>query len=106
MKAYRADTAFDGEHVIPGGALVLVQDGVIVGVELGAAPAPDGCPVTYLPGTTLLPGLIDTHTHLCANDQPDALNRLPDLRPDELEATVGAALAAQLAAGVTTVRDL
>ncbi len=106
MHGYRADIAFDGEKVIPGGALVLVEDGVFIGVESGAAPAPDGCEVTYLPGTTVLPGLIDTHTHLCGNGEPDALDRLPGLSPEQLDAAIEAALTAQLAAGVTTVRDL
>ena len=106
MEAYRADVAFDGERVLPGGALVLVRDGVIVGVESAAASVPDGCPVIHLPGTALLPGLIDAHTHLCGNDQPDALDRLPGLSPDELDRTVDAAFARQLAAGVTAVRDL
>jgi imidazolonepropionase-like amidohydrolase len=105
-RGYRADIAFDGEQAVPGGALVLVEDGVIIGVEPGCAPAPDGCQVTYLPGTTLLPGLIDTHSHLCGNNEPDALDRLPGLSPDQLDATVDAALAAQLASGVTAVRDL
>src|SRR5947207_6421924 len=105
-RGYRADIAFDGENVVPGGALVLVQDGVIVGVEPSSAPAPDGFEVTYLSGTTLLPGLIDTHSHLCGNNQPDALDRLPALSADELDKVVEAALAAQLAAGVTAVRDL
>ena len=76
MEAYRADVAFDGERVMTGGALVLVRDGVIAGVESASAAVPGGCPVTHLPGTTLLPGLIDTHTHLCGNDQFDALDRL------------------------------
>jgi hypothetical protein len=39
-RGYRADIAFDGEQAIPGGALVLVEDGVIIGVEPGCAPAP------------------------------------------------------------------
>ena len=52
---YRADLAFDGEKAIPGGALVLVEDGVITGVEPGSALAPDGCEVTYMPGSTMLP---------------------------------------------------
>lgn len=103
---YRADVAFDGEQPIRGGALVLVEDGVIIGVEPGRAPAPDGFQVTYLPGTTLLPGLIDTHSHLCGNNEPDALDRLPGLNPDDLDETIEAALVAQLAAGVTAVRDL
>ena len=106
MEAYRADVAFDGERVLAGGATVLVRDGVIAGVEPAAAAVPDGCPVTHLPGTTLLPGLIDTHSHLCGNDQPDALDRLPGLSPDQLDQSVEAALARQLAAGVTAVRDL
>src|SRR6187551_1663328 len=106
MEAYRADIAFDGEQVMASGALVLVRDGVIIGVEPASAAVPDGCPVTHLPGTTLLPGLIDTHSHLCGNDQPDALDRLPGLSAAEIDRTVEAALAAQLAAGVTAVRDL
>ena len=106
MEAYRADLAFDGERVMADGVLLFVRDGVIAGVEPASAAVPDGCPVTHLPGTTLLPGLIDAHTHLCGNDQPDALDRLPGLSVDELDRTVEAALATQLAAGVTAVRDL
>ena len=103
---YRADLAFDGEKVIPGGALVLVEDGVITGVEPGSALAPDGCEVTYLPGATLLPGLIDTHSHLCGNSDFGALDRLPGLSPGGLDEAIEAALTAQLAVGVTAVRDL
>jgi imidazolonepropionase-like amidohydrolase len=106
MDAYRADAAFDGDRVMARGALVLVNDGMIIGVEPASAAVPDGCPVTYLPGTTLLPGLIDAHSHLCGNDQFDALDRLPDLSADEIDQTVEAALTTQLAAGVTAVRDL
>lgn len=106
MEAFRADIAFDGDRVMVGGALVLVSGGVIVGVESASAAVPDGCPVTYLPGTTLLPGLIDAHSHLCGNDGPDALARLPGLSAAEIDQTVEAALAAQLAVGVTAVRDL
>ena len=105
-RGYRADVAFDGEKSVPGGALVLVEDGVIIGVEAGSAPAPDGCKVTYLSGTTMLPGLIDTHSHLCGNSGPDALDRLPGLSPDELDEAIEAALTVQLGRDVTAVRDL
>jgi imidazolonepropionase-like amidohydrolase len=106
VHGYRADTVFDGERALPGGALVLVDGDRIVGVEAGGAAAPDGCEVTRLPGTTLLPGLIDGHVHLCGDAGPNALDRIPDLTPAELDLVVATALRAHLAAGVTTVRDL
>jgi imidazolonepropionase-like amidohydrolase len=106
VHAYRADIAFDGERAMPGGALVLVDDGTIVGVEPASAPAPDGCPVTHLPGTALLPGLIDTHVHLCADSSPNALDLVPDRSQAELQAIVANSLQQHLRAGVTAVRDL
>ena len=45
VHGYRADVAFDGERRLPGGALVLVEDGVIAGGR-----------VRILPGTLGLPG--------------------------------------------------
>jgi imidazolonepropionase-like amidohydrolase len=106
VRGYRADSAFDGERPMPGGALVLVDDGVIVGVEPASAPAPADCEVTHLPGTTLLPGLVDTHVHLCGDSGLAALDQIPGLSPAELAAVIGTSLRQQLAAGVTTVRDL
>ncbi|PZS26908.1 MAG: hypothetical protein DLM58_19860 [Pseudonocardiales bacterium] len=106
MRGYRADTAFDGEHVLAGGVLVLVEGATIVGVEAGSAAAPADCEVTYLPGTTLLPGLIDAHVHLCADSGPNALDRLPDMSTAELDAVITTAMQQQLTAGVTAVRDL
>jgi imidazolonepropionase-like amidohydrolase len=108
VHGYRADIAFDGERVRPGGALVLVDrgTGTIVGVEPGTAAAPAGVEVTYRPGTALLPGLIDAHVHLCGNSGLDALDRIPGLTGAELDATITAALRTHLVAGVTAVRDL
>ena len=106
MQGYRADIAFDGDRELPGGALVLVDDGLIIGVEPGSAAAPAGCEVTHVAGTTLLPGLIDAHTHLCGDDTMQALDQLPELGADELDAIVTASMRKQLAAGVTAVRDL
>ena len=106
MRGYRADAAFDGERVIAGGALVLVEDGCIVGIQPFGADAPDGCPVRYLPGTTILPGLIDAHVHLCADSGPRALDQLPELDAGQVDAIVAASMQVELAAGVTAVRDL
>jgi imidazolonepropionase-like amidohydrolase len=106
MRGYRADTAFDGERAVPGGVLVLVEGDQIVGGEAGSAPAPSDCPVTYRPGTTLLPGLVDCHVHLCADSGPRALDQLAELSPNQLDAIVAESMRAELAAGVTSVRDL
>jgi imidazolonepropionase-like amidohydrolase len=85
---------------------VLVDDGRIVAVGPARSPAPADVPVTALPGTTLLPGLVDTHVHLCGDGGPRALDQLPELTTAEVDRIVAAALQRQLAAGVTTVRDL
>src|SRR4051812_24344003 len=105
MHAYRASRAFDGERALPDGAVVLVDGATIVGVEPASAPLPADCPVTDLPGATLLPGLVDTHVHLCGDAGPRALDQLPDLDDDDLDAIIESSLRQQLAAGVTTVRD-
>lgn len=87
MHGYRAQRAFDGRRALPGRALVLVEGGTI-----GA--------------TTLLPGLIDTHVHLCADGGPRALDQLGELDADAIDAIVATSLRQHLAAGVTAVRDL
>jgi imidazolonepropionase-like amidohydrolase len=103
---YQAERAFDGERILRGGALVLVRGTRIVGVEPAGTAAPAGCEVIDYPGATILPGLIDTHVHLCADGRPDALVRDPARTVAEREAVVRAALGQQLRAGVTAVRDL
>lgn len=106
MRGFRAATAFDGTRVLDGGALVLVEGDTIVGVEPASAAPPAGCEVVDLPGTTLLPGLIDTHVHLCADSGPRALDQVPELSPEELDGVIVASGQQHLRAGVTTVRDL
>ncbi|GIH80900.1 hypothetical protein Plo01_73290 [Planobispora longispora] len=96
---------FDGERLLDGITVVLVEDGRIAGVAPGPA-APDGWPTRDLPDGTLLPGLIDAHVHLCADSGPGALDRLTGYTREQLEDTIEASLEAHLAAGVTTVRDL
>ena len=105
MHAIRAPQVFDGEGFRAGGATVLVEDGLVLGVEAFDHPVPEGCAVTTHDGT-LLPGLVDAHTHLVTDSGPAALDRVGGCSHDEIDAVVSKALADQLAAGVTTVRDL
>jgi imidazolonepropionase-like amidohydrolase len=106
MFGIRAGRAFDGERVVPGGALVLVDDGRIAAVEPGTAPAPDGCEVLEVPGGTVLPGLVDAHVHLCGDGTDGTLDRIGEPGTDDMMAVIEASLRRHLAAGVTAVRDL
>jgi imidazolonepropionase-like amidohydrolase len=106
MFGIRAGRAFDGERVVPGGALVLIDDGRIAAVEPGAASAPEGCQVLEAPGGTVLPGLIDAHVHLCADGTDGTLDRIGEPSADAMMAVIEQSLRRHLAAGVTAVRDL
>ncbi|WP_405888119.1 amidohydrolase family protein [Streptomyces longwoodensis] len=102
----RADRAFDGVRPLPGGLTVFVEDGRITGTEPGRAPAPEGWQVRDFPGATLLPGLVDMHCHLGADSHDGALERMATDEAARLEEVIDDSLGRQLAAGVTTVRDL
>ncbi|MEV0589250.1 amidohydrolase family protein [Nonomuraea sp. NPDC050310] len=102
--AFEVARVFDGERLLDGPHVVLVEEGRIVSVEPGVR-APDGWPAHRHDGT-LLPGLIDAHVHLCADSGPGALDRLAHSDAEQVAATIEASLRTHLAAGVTTVRDL
>ena len=108
MRGYRADVAFDGHAPLPGGALVLVQDRTIVAVQPASAAAPAGCEVTHLPGTTLLPGLIEGHSHVLLHPYNESSwddQVLKESRGVRIARAVNH-LRATLTAGFTTIRDL
>jgi imidazolonepropionase-like amidohydrolase len=102
----RANHAFDGEDFRAGGATVLVEDGGIVGVEPVGYEPPSDCDLVDYGDATVLPGLIDTHVHLVGDSDVMALERAAGYSLAEIDAVVVEALQRQLAAGVTTVRDL
>ncbi|MGW4467746.1 amidohydrolase family protein [Micromonospora sp. NPDC004704] len=104
--AVRAARMFDGERLVDGGVLILLDGERIADVHRGRVEAPEGWPVCEEPDGTVLPGLVDAHVHLCADAGPDALGRLAGRPETDLDAVVEASLRAHLAAGVTTVRDL
>jgi imidazolonepropionase-like amidohydrolase len=104
MKAVRAARAFDGERFLPG-ATVVIDGGRIVGVESGACELPAGVEVVEYAGT-VLPGLIDAHTHLVADASFGGLERAGSMSDDDVDHVILTSLRAHAAAGVTTVRDL
>ena len=92
--------------------VVVVQRGRIVSVGANAA-IPPGAKVIDLGNLTLLPGLIDAHTHLLQNyrgelggDDPNMILTVTTMSPAK-RALLGAKMGLEdLEAGITTVRDL
>jgi imidazolonepropionase-like amidohydrolase len=105
--------AFVGGQVLDGtGAppraegIVLVRDG-----RIGAVGGPDEVAIppnatrVECAGCTVMPGLIDAHTHVAEDGYPSVLRRLQDTAPyAALRSAVHAARI--LDAGFTTIRDL
>jgi imidazolonepropionase-like amidohydrolase len=106
MEAWTAGRVFDGERVLPPGSAVVVDGGLVVAVLAPGWRPPDGAVLVDHPDATLLPGLVETHAHLCCDSGPGALERIPEASDEEMSAVIETSLRAQLAAGVTTVRDL
>lgn len=100
----RVITAADEPVVEQGG--VLVRDGVVVAVGPAADLDGDGVEHLAFPGATVLPGLVNAHVHLAFDVTGDLVPALRDADHGALRATIAANAAAQLAAGITTVRDL
>ncbi|TNC24137.1 amidohydrolase family protein [Amycolatopsis alkalitolerans] len=108
LTVLRASRLFDGT------SSALIEDPVVVldGAEIVAVDhaarftGAEHADVVDLSGATLLPGLIDTHVHLCFDAGLDVVASLAER--DDAAALTAMAEAARvaLAAGVTTVRDL
>jgi imidazolonepropionase-like amidohydrolase len=107
LKPARVWTAEDGGPPHEGWG-VLVEDGKIAAVGPAASLDATGAEVIDLPGATVIPGLMDLHSHLLLHPYNETswddqvLKEAPDYRI--IRATVQAK--ATLDAGFTTLRDL
>jgi imidazolonepropionase-like amidohydrolase len=103
-----ADRVYDGRAIHTGWIVIVRNRHIEAAGPAGSVAAPPGARTIKLPGMTLMPGLIDGHTHLLLhpyNETPwnDQVAREP-LAYRVARAVVHAERT--LMAGVTTVRDL
>ncbi|MBD2840881.1 metal-dependent hydrolase family protein [Erythrobacter rubeus] len=94
----------DAESEPTGRATVTVTDGRIVSIEDGWQDVPEGATMIHLEGKTIMPGMIDLHTHLTGDPGGDFWKEATE--PDDWGVVVGAKNARLTAlAGFTTVRE-
>ncbi|MBT8388212.1 MAG: amidohydrolase family protein [Altererythrobacter sp.] len=95
----------DADSRPTGPATITVTDGKVVSIEDGFTPTPDGATMVHLDEHTVIPGLIDLHTHLSGDPGGDF--RDAAVNPPEWYSFIAAKNARTTAlAGFTTVRDL
>ncbi len=101
----RPDRVFDGSETHAGWS-VLVRDGRIAAV--GPDVQPNGARTLDLPGTTLLPGLIEGHSHILLHpyDETPWVDQVLLESLGERTARAVVHVRETLMAGVTTARDL
>ncbi|HVE74122.1 MAG TPA: hypothetical protein VNA30_03390, partial [Mycobacteriales bacterium] len=74
VTALRADRLLPGDGApMVSPAMLLVADGRIMDIDGTGAAAPAGAEVVDLGDITLLPGLVDAHTHLCFDSSSEVL---------------------------------
>ncbi|MUV14334.1 metal-dependent hydrolase family protein [Noviluteimonas gilva] len=103
------ERVWTGEGASHAGWVVLVRDGAIVAVgNVNTVDAPADAQRIALPGATLVPGLIDLHSHVFLHPYNETLWNDQVLKESEAERVLRAARHAHdtLQAGWTTLRDL
>ena len=104
----RPDRVFDGERTQAGWVVVVRGDRIDAAGPAAATTVPAGARSMALPGATLMPGLIEGHSHLLLHPYNETTWNDQVLR-EPLALRVARAVnhaRATLLAGVTTVRDL
>jgi imidazolonepropionase-like amidohydrolase len=102
MLVLRAARLFDGERMVE--PPVLLVEGERIAAAGGGVP--EGAPVVDLGAATLLPGLVDTHQHLCFDGHGGLEEQVGGIADDRLLARARECARRALLGGVTTLRDL
>ncbi|OON69531.1 amidohydrolase [Hymenobacter sp. CRA2] len=99
---------FDGQTLHPGWAVLVEGDRIKAVGPASELSAPAGAQTVALPGLTLLPGLIEGHSHLLLHPYNETSWDDQVLRESQAERVARATVHAQrtLQAGFTTARDL
>lgn len=99
---------FDGTELHAGWSVVVRGRSIAAAGPTATSPAPSGSTTIELPGMTLLPGLIDAHTHLFLHPYNEAPWATQVLREPLALRIARAVVHARntLMAGFTTIRDL
>jgi len=102
MFGLRAARLFDGREMVAHPE-VTVDDAAIIAV---GCDVPPDIELEDLGDVTLMPGLIDTHQHLCFDGSGPLEEQVAGVSDDELLARARANAKRALQAGITTIRDL
>ncbi len=106
LSAVRGARLFDGQALRDGPAMVLIDGGRIVDVDLTGAEPPPGASVATHADATLLPGLVDAHSHLAFDPAGDTERQMTRDDDAVILGRMREHAQAALRAGFTTVRDL
>jgi imidazolonepropionase-like amidohydrolase len=104
----KPDRVFDGEQMHTGWVVLVKDNRIEAAGEPGSIKAPASAKVISLPGKTLLPGLIEGHSHLFLHPYNETLWDDQVLKESRAERTARAVVHARetLMAGFTSERDL
>lgn len=102
MWGIRAAAVFDGTRVLERPTVIIDGSEVVAAGE----PLPESMEIVDLPGSTVLPGLVDCHQHLVFDGNGTLEEQVCDRTDDELTDRARAHARRALEGGVTTLRDL
>lgn len=85
---------------------IYVEAGVIQSITVGRRDLERKAEILDFPNATIMPGLVDSHTHLAFNSSEDPVGHLKRIDDIQLLAEMRAAAKQALVAGVTSLRDL